>query len=137
MTYENYENDRACTNFIFGIAEYFFEGNIKNKLALVNVSAVLYDGSTDIKLCVSYILLLLNEQYVSWLFRTKCFETKFNLSCFIFSLLHEHLFSPGLIRATRLIETSCFEKITAFVIQTMLVTFPLVQMNKARREVGQ
>ena len=62
--FTGYENDRACTNFIFGIAEYFFEGNIKYKLALVNVLAVLYDGSTDkdIKLCVSYFLLFLKEQ---------------------------------------------------------------------------
>ena len=55
-------------------------------------------------------------------------------SCFIFPLFHEHLFSPGLPCATRLLETSCFEKITECVTQTMLVTFPLVQMNKARRE---
>ena len=41
-----YESDRACTIFIFGIAEYFLEWNIKNKLALVNVLALLYDGST-------------------------------------------------------------------------------------------
>ena len=74
----------ACTNFIFGIAEYLFEGNIKNKLTLENVLAVLYDGSTDkdIKLCVSYFLLFLKKQYVSWLFRTKCFEKKFNLQLF-------------------------------------------------------
>ena len=37
----------ACKNFIFGITEYFFEENIKNKLASVNFLAVLCDGSTD------------------------------------------------------------------------------------------
>ena len=57
-------------------------------------------------------------------------------SCFFFPLFHEHLFSPGLPRATRLFETSCLEKITVFVIETMLVTLRLVQMNKARREVN-
>ena len=41
-----YENDKACKNFIFGIAEYFFEENIKNKLVLVNFLALLCDGST-------------------------------------------------------------------------------------------
>ena len=41
-----YENDKACENFIFGIAEYF-EKNMKNKLASVNFLAVLCDGSTD------------------------------------------------------------------------------------------
>ena len=70
--------------FIFGIAEYCFEGKIKNKLALVNVLAVLCDGSTDkdINLCVRYFLLFLKEQYVSWLFQTKCVEKKFNLQLF-------------------------------------------------------
>ena len=47
-----------------------------------------------------------------------------------------NIYSPGLPRATRLLETSCLEKITVCVIETMLVTFPLVQMNKARREVN-
>ena len=31
-----YENDKACKNIISGIAEYFFEENIKNKLLLLN-----------------------------------------------------------------------------------------------------
>ena len=57
-------------------------------------------------------------------------------SCFFFPPFHEHLFSPGLPRATRLLETSCLEKITVCVIETMLVTLPPVQMNKARREVN-
>ena len=57
-------------------------------------------------------------------------------SCFFFPLFHEHLFSPGLLRATRLFETPCLEKITVCVIEVMLVTLPLVQMNKARREVN-
>ena len=66
----------------------------------------------------------------------KYIEKKFNLQLFFFPLFHEDLFSPGLPRATRLLETSCLEKITACVIETMLVTLPLVQMNKARREVN-
>ena len=56
--------------------------------------------------------------------------------CFIFPLFHEHLFTPGLPRTTRHVETSCFEKITVCLIETMLVTLPLVQMNKALREVN-
>ena len=39
--------------------------------------------------------------------------------------------------ATRLLKISCFEKITVCVIETMLLTLPLVQMNKAQREVNQ
>ena len=59
-------------------------------------------------------------------------------SCFFLPLFYEHLFSPGLPRATRLLETSWSEKTTACVIETMLVTLPLVQMNKeAQREVNQ
>ena len=56
---------------------------------------------------------------------------------FIFPLFHEHLFSPELPRAARLLKTSCFEKITVYMIETMLLTLPLVQINKARREVNQ
>ena len=76
------------------------------------------------------------RKYISSLFRTKYIEKKFNLSCFFFPLFHEHLFCPGLPRATRLLETSCLDKITVCVIDTMLMTLPLVQMNKARREVN-
>ena len=57
------------------------------------------------------------------------------LSVVFFPLFHKHLFTPGLPRVTRLVET-CLEKITVCVIETMLVTLPLVQMNKARREVN-
>ena len=64
---------------------------------------------------------------------------KRNLTCsgFMFPLFREHVFSHELPRAARLLKTSCFEKITVCVIETMLVTLPLVQMNKARREVSQ
>ena len=66
----------------------------------------------------------------------KYIEKKFNLKCFFFPQFHKHLFSPGLPYTTRLLETSFLEKITVCVIKTMLVTFWLVQMNKARREVN-
>ena len=57
-------------------------------------------------------------------------------SSFFFLLFHKHLFSPGLPRGPHILETSCLEKITVCVIETMLVTLPLVQMNKAQREVN-
>ena len=82
------------------------------------------------KACVRYFSLFLKDKCISSLFRTKYIEKKFNLQLFFFPLFHEHLFSPGLPRATRLLET-CLEKITVCVIETMLVTLPLVQMNKA------
>ena len=69
-------------------------------------------------------------------FERNTLKRNLTYSCFIFPLFHEHLFSPGLPRATRLLET-CLEKITVCVIETMLVTLPLVQMNKARRKVSQ
>ena len=56
---------------------------------------------------------------------------------FIFPLFHEHLFSPELPRAARLLKTSCFEKITVYMIETMLLTLPLVQINKAREPTKQ
>ena len=69
-------------------------------------------------------------------FQRSTLKRNLTYSCFFFPLLHEHLFSPGLPCATRLLETSCLEKITVCVIETMLVTLPLVQMNKARRKVN-
>ena len=84
--------------------------------------------------CVRYFSLFLKDKCISSLFRTKYIEKKFNLQLFFLPTVHKHLFSPGLPRATRLLETSCLERITVCVIETMLVTLPLVQMNKARRE---
>ena len=68
-------------------------------------------------------------------FERNTLKRNLTYSCFFFPLFHEHLFSPELPRATRLLET-CLEKITVCVIETMLVTLPLVQMNKARRKVN-
>ena len=69
-------------------------------------------------------------------FEQNTLERNLNCSCFLFPLFHEQVFSYELPRAARLLKTSCFEKITVCVIETMLVTFSLVQMNKARREVN-
>ena len=87
------------------------------------------NGLSILKACVCYFSLFLKDKCISSLFRTKYIENKFNLVVF-----SSHLFSPGLPRATRLLETSCLEKITVCVIETMLVMLPLVQMNKAQRE---
>ena len=89
------------------------------------------------KACVCYFSLSLKDKCISLLFRTKYIEKKFNLQLFFLPSVHKHLFSPGLLCTTRLLETSCLEKITECVIETMLVTLPLVQMNKARREGNQ
>ena len=62
--------------------------------------------------CVRYFSLFLKDKYISSLFRTKYIEKKFNLQLFFFPLFHEDLISLGLPRATRLLETSCLEKIT-------------------------
>ena len=68
----------------------------------------------------------------SYLVRTKYIEKKFTLQLFFLPTVSQ-TFIP---RPTRLLETSCSEKITVCVIETMLVTLPLVQMNKAQREVN-
>ena len=73
------------------------------------------------KACVCYFSLFLKEQYVSWLFRAKYFEIKFTYSCFIFLMFHKRLFSPELPRTACLLKSFCFEKITVYVIETMLV----------------
>ena len=58
-------------------------------------------------------------------------------SCFIFPLFHKHLFSHELPRAAHFLKTSCFEKITVCLIETMLMTLSLLQRDKARRELNQ
>ena len=70
-------------------------------------------------------------------FERNTLKRNLTYSCVIFPLFHEHLSFPGLPRATRLLKTSCLEKITVFLIETMLVMLLLVQRNKARREVSQ
>ena len=86
-----------------------------------------------LKACVRCFSLFLKGKCMSLSFRTKYTDKKFNLQLFFLPSVCEHLFSPGLPRATRLLET-CLEKITGCVIKTMPVTLSLVQMNKARRE---
>ena len=105
---------------------------------LVLVIQIISELSADVivKACVRNFSLFLKDKCISSLFRTKYIEKNLTYSCFFFPLFHKHLFSPGLPRATCLLETSCLEKITVCVIETMLVTLPLVQMNKARREVN-
>ena len=90
-------------------------------------------GYMSFKACVSYF-----EKTNVFLHYFERSTVKRNLtySCLFFPLFHKHLFSPRLPRATRLLETSWLEKITVCVIETMLVTLPPVQMNKARREVN-
>ena len=70
-------------------------------------------------------------------FEQNTLKRNLTCSCFIFPLFREHLFSPGLPRATHLLEVSCLEKKTVCLIETMFVTLPLVQMNKERKEVSQ
>ena len=49
--------------------------------------------------------------FLRW-FERSILKRNLTYSCFFFPLFHEYLFSPGLPRATRLLETSCLEKIT-------------------------
>ena len=93
-----------------------------------------FELHNSLKACVRYFSLFLKDKCISSSFRTKYIEKKFNLQLFFLPSVYEHLFSPGLPRATHLLETSCLEKITICVIEAMLVTLPLVQMNKARRK---
>ena len=83
-----------------------------------------YHFSQIFRACVCYFSLFLKDRCISSL-------------TFFFPLFHKDLVSPGLPCATCLLETSCLEKIAVCVIKTMLKTLPLVQMNKAQREVNQ
>ena len=61
-------------------------------------------------------------------FERNTLKRNLTYGCFIFPFFHEHIFSP---------ELPCFEKITVRVIETMLATLLLVQMNKTPREKNQ
>ena len=85
------------------------------------------------KACVHYFSLFLKDRCISLLFRTKYIEKKFNLHLLSLPTV---LWALIPFKATRLLETSCLDKITVCVIETMVMTLPLVQMKKARREVN-
>ena len=70
---------------------------------------------------------------ISLLFRTKYIEKKFNRQLFFLPTVSRIFI---LSSATTRYPPPCLEKITVCVIETMLMTLPLVQMNKARREVN-
>ena len=80
-------------------------------------------------------LTIFKRQMFFFLSSNEVYWKEIYLSVVFFPLFHKHLFTPGLPRVTRLVET-CLEKITVCVIETMLVTLPLVQMNKAWMEVS-
>ena len=67
-------------------------------------------------------------------FEQRTLKRNLTYCCFFFPLFHEHLFSLGLPCATRLVETSCVEKVTVCVIETMLVTFRLSRSIKHKQK---
>ena len=89
-----------------------------------------------LKACVRYFSLFLKDKCTSSLVRTKYIEKKFTLQLFFLPTVSRTSILSRATTATRLLETSCLEKITVCVIETMLVTLPLVQVNKARGEVN-
>ena len=70
---------------------------------------------------------------ISLLFRTKYIEKKFNRQLFFLPTVSRIFI---LSSATTRYPPPCLEKINVCVIETMLMTLPLVQINKARREVN-
>ena len=88
-----------------------------------------------LKVCVRYFSLILKE-CCFWLFPTKYFEKKFNLQLFYVPIVSRIFILSWAITRCPPSQTSCFAKITVCVIETMLVTLPLTQRNKARREVN-
>ena len=91
----------------------------------------------ELKACVCYFSLFLKEKCISLLFWMTYIEKKFNSSCFFFPLFHEHSLSLELPWASCLLKSSWFEKLTAWVIETMLMAYTFSQMKKSRREVNQ
>ena len=75
----------------------------KSSLLFRKLESFIPSNRDHLKACLHYFGLFLKEQCVSWLFRTKYFEKKFNLQLLIFPLFHKHLFSPELSRAAHLV----------------------------------
>ena len=46
----SYENESGCKYFMKSIAEYFFKQDIYSKLVRVNFTAILCDGTTDVRI---------------------------------------------------------------------------------------
>ena len=75
-----------------------------------------------IKACVGYFSLFMKEQCISRLFQMKYFKENLTYSCLILPLFYEHLFCPQLPRAAHPLKSSNFGKITACLIETILLT---------------
>ena len=88
------------------------------------------------KACVRYFSLFLKDKCISSLFRTKYIEKKFNLQLFFLPTVSRTFILSW--ATTRYLPpwNVLFRKKTVCVIKTMLVTLPLVQMNKGWREVN-
>ena len=91
---------------------------------------------TTFKACARYFSLFLKDKCISSLVRTKYIKKKFNLQLFFLpTVSRTFILSCATTRYPPpwnflLRKNNC-------VIETMLVTLPLVQMNKARREMNQ
>ena len=90
----------------------------------------LYWSDFFFKACVRYFSLFLKDKCISSLFRTKYIEKKFNLQLFFLpTVSRTFILSRATTRNFLFRKNNC-------VIETMLVTLPLVQMNTARREAN-
>ena len=105
-------------------------------LHLKNTSAISQVLRKKLNSFYSLCPLFLKDKCISSLFSMNYMEKKFNLQLFFLPTVSQTFVFSGLPCATRLLETSCLEKITVCVIKAILVTLLLVQMNKARREVN-
>ena len=90
-----------------------------------------------LKACVHYFSLFQKNNVLFGYFEQNNLKRNLTCSSFIFPLFHEHVFFHELPCAACLVKTSCFEKITVCVIETMLMSLLLVQRNKTRTEVNQ
>ena len=98
----------SCFIFSYGLMLYYLIFHLPNFLI------------APIKASVRYFSLFLKDKCISSLFWTKYNEKKFNLQLFFshrFMNIHSRLSYHGL----PLLKTSCFQKWTACVIETMLM----------------
>ena len=130
------QNDQAVIRKMFGCLIYVIHLPIpKTFFQFPKICGA--EGWTYLKLVSAIFSLFLKEKCVAQSFLTKYFEQKFNLRLLYLPIVSRRFILSLATTQPAFCKTSCVEKITVCVIETMLVTQPLVQMNKARREVNQ
>ena len=95
------------------------------------------EGKSWLKACVRYFLLFLKDKCIFLLFRTKYIEKRFNLQLFFLSTVSRTFILSRATTRYPLPRNFLLRKNNCMCNRDNARDVPLVQMNKARREVNQ